>query len=390
MSEEPSLEQAEALLSSLVACPSVNPARRDTFESPFGEAALTEMLRDRTEQMGAAAELVDVSPRRPNLIAHFKGADSSRSLMLEAHSDTVSVEGFVGDPFDPVIRDGKLYGRGACDTKGPMAAMLLGIESVLASDGQPPVDVYFVSACDEESGGTGAKALMASGFRPDAAVVAEPTEMKLIHTSKGIVRFCVETLGKAAHTSRPELGLNAIYHMAHALRRIEQDLGRELAGRRHPLLGAPTICVSVIHGGSQVNVVPDTCHVEIDRRLIPDETAQQAEQELRDVLLSVARDVDDLQFALSETQFYPAFEQELECDFVQTAAGACRAVLGEAEFSAVHYGSDAGVYKAHGVPSLILGPGSIRQAHTKEEFIELEQVVTAARIYAEIIRSFAA
>jgi len=198
------------LLTELVRCASVSPGTGPVTGPPYGEGRLAALLAEKVRALGGGVELREVEPGRPNFIGTFEGRDPGRSLMLEAHGDTVAVDGMTIDPFAARVRDGRLYGRGSCDTKGSMAAMLLAIEQVLAQDGATPVTVYFVSTCGEEITGLGAKALAAEGFAADVAIIGEPTDLDVIHASKGSGRFRIETFGVAAHSSAPAGGVNAI------------------------------------------------------------------------------------------------------------------------------------------------------------------------------------
>ncbi len=185
--------------------------------------------------------------------------------------DTVSVAGMDIDPWDPQIREGKLYGRGACDTKAGLAAMMHAVAD-LARDGLVPnSEVWLAATIDEEYSYRGVAALCQPSFTADAAIVAEPTELRPVIASKGLVRWKIETIGKAAHSAKPHLGINAIEHMSRIIQAIEQDT-QALASKQHPLLGPATCNVGVIRGGVQINFVPDRCEIEIDRRLLPGET----------------------------------------------------------------------------------------------------------------------
>lgn len=375
------------LLSELVACPSVNATDCEVIEPPFGEARMAALLETRLKAMGAQVTLSEIAPGRPNLVALFKGKDRSRSLMLEAHSDVVPVDGMTA-PFEPRIENGKLYGRGACDTKGPMAAMLKGIEKLLDEEGEPPTDLYFVSACDEEHGARGAHKLMADGFRADAAIVGEPTELAIVHMHKGVMRWRLTTHGKAAHSATPAEGVNAIAHMAKAIEVINGSMAARLAEKHHAQLGHPCLSVGVIHGGTQVNIVPAECYVEIDRRMLPDEDGAELTLELTREMERLSERVEDFRFTLEQTESYSPLAREKDSFIARVVVAACEKCLGQAEFIAVGYGTDGGVFDAAGIPSIIFGPGSAAQAHKAVEFIELAQVKQAVDVYADCIRQF--
>lgn len=385
MAKLPSLKCVTEFLADLVACPSVDAGERTSFERPYGEAALVELLERKIAPWGAEITVTEVFPNRPNLLAHFRGTDRTKSLLLEAHADTVDVTDMAFDPFDPVVADGRLRGRGACDTKGGMAAMLLALRYLLDRDGQPPIDVYFAATCNEETGAGGAKRLMTDGLRPDAAIVAEPTELEIVYATRGAVRLLIKTRGVPAHSSTPGRGVNAIDHMRRILAAIEEQMAPSLAQRPHPVMGAPTICVGTIHGGTQVNVVPAACAIEVDRRLVPGEDAAEVEREIAEMVAAAGQGLDQFDATCRTMRGYPPFEEDADGPLAQRVAAACQKVLSRATFATAPWSCDAGVFKQAGIPSIVLGPGSIRQAHTRDESIELAQVVTAVELYAEIL-----
>ena len=386
MSLPSSTPNAAELLARLVSCPSVNPGRRTPTGPPYGEESLAQLLASILTGWGAKAEVRHVAPGRPNVVARFDGRDPSRALMLEVHSDTVGAEDMEVEPFAAAVKDGRLYGRGACDDKGPMTAMLLAIRRML-DRGEPfPVNLFFVSTCDEELGSGGAKALMEEGFRADAAVVGEPTDLRVIHAHKGALRWRILTKGLAVHSSVPDRGVNAIYQMRRVVDVIENGLAPSLHGRRHPLLGEATVSVGTIRGGTQPNVVPAECEIEVDRRLLPGEREEDATSELRRRLDDLARGDPRFHFTIEETQHFPPFEQDREAPVARLTADACRKVLGEATLEMAPWASNAGTFREAGVPSVLFGPGSIRQAHTAMEYIELNELEKAALVYEEIIR----
>ena len=366
------MNQVTELLAQLVACPSVNPKGVAPTGPPYGEAGMAELLAKLLKSWGGQVQIVETAPGRPNVLACFPGKNPKRSLLLDAHTDIVAVDGMIIPPFTPTIRDGKLYGRGACDTKGPLAAMLIGLRRVLDA-GQPPVTVWFAGTCNEELGATGAIALMESGFRADMAIVGEPTSFKIVHLHKGALRATLETAGVAAHSSTPHLGVNAIYKMAAVITRLE----KMSFPVTHPQLGGPTVNVGTVTGGSQVNIVPASCRIDVDRRLLPGET--------KDEIVRQFVGTDDV--TCTVTEFYPPFEEPLGSPVIKLVANACQRILGRVEYSTPPYATNAGAFKAAGIPSVVFGPGHAAQAHTKDEYIELALVEQAVEVYAEIIRN---
>ena len=379
--------EASRLLSRLVACPSVNPAGRTSVASPYGEMRLDELLRSELDSLGARTEIQTVAEGRTNLIARFEGLRPHPTLMFEAHGDTVQADGMSVPPFEAQIRDGRLSGRGACDAKGPMAAMLLGLRRALAgAHGRLPVPVCFVSTCDEEVGAAGVRALIAGGFRVDLAVVGEPTDLAIVHVHKGALRLRIRTLGVAAHSADPSRGINAISQMRHVLEALDERLAPALQRQSHPVLGPPTLSIGTIRGGSQVNVVPDECEIEVDRRLLPGEDKARIVAGVIGELDGIRQRRPDFSFRVEESQFYPPFESPLQSPICQQLAEACRRTLGAELFRGAQWASNAGYLAEAGIPSVVFGPGSVHQAHTRDEFIALDQVARAAETYAEFIR----
>jgi acetylornithine deacetylase len=301
--------------------------------------------------------------------------------------DTVSITGMTIPPFDPVLRDGCLYGRGACDTKGGLAAMMHAVAALKERSITPPCEVWLAAVVDEEFAFRGVLALC-DGLQAHAAVVAEPTSLRPVIASKGVLRWKIRTNGKAAHSSRPELGVNAISHMARIVSAFERD-GDVLAAKAHPLLGPATVNVGVIRGGVQVNFVPDSCEIEVDRRLLPGESADdvlagyaamlaglKAGHPLLDAEMSVPMIVD------------PALETKPDAQVAVVAQRVLQKLGLDSTLAGVPYGSDASKLARHGVPAIIFGPGSIDRAHGAVEYVECDQVATAASFYHDFLLEF--
>ena len=214
-------------LSDLVAINSINPAYHDGVSEEGVARYVDEFFRSRNIETFRQT----VMPGRSNVIARVPGRNPERRIVLEAHMDTVSVRGMTIPPFDPVVRDGLLYGRGSCDTKAGLAAMMHAVASL---EGPPPCEVWLAAVVDEEFSFQGVLALC-DGLRADAAIVAEPTSLRAVIASKGVLRWKIRTRGKAAHSSKPHLGINAISHMAQIISALDRD-AESLANRSHPLL----------------------------------------------------------------------------------------------------------------------------------------------------------
>jgi acetylornithine deacetylase len=359
-----------------------------TLEPPYGEARIATLLQNLLSGWGAKVDIRKVLPGRPNLIARFEGKSQNPVLMLEAHADTVAVDHMKIPPFEPAIRKGRLYGRGACDTKGSIAAMLWGIRKILDNHGRPPCPVVFVATCDEEQGARGAARLMEDGFRPDFAIVGEPTELAIVQAHKGAVRWRIRTLGVSGHSSNPSGGVNAISLMRRVLDVLEGPFTADFHSTIHPRLGGPTLSVGTIQGGNQVNIIPDRCEIQVDRRMIPGEEAHRLTELLRERLDALASEDSRFAYELEEYEHYPAFEQDLDHPFAIRFRKVLQQWQGEAKIDVAPWCANAGFFKQAGIPCLVFGPGSIRQAHTAEEYVELSQVEKASEILAEYILRF--
>ncbi len=259
------------LLRDLVSIPSVNPQGNPGTDRT-GEQAMGEYVADFLRARGAEVSLEQVAPGRPNVAAHFKPQKPAKArLAFAPHLDTVSVAGMTIPPFDPEIRDGKLFGRGSSDTKGPMAAALwaLGEWAESPARARSQIEWTFLALMGEEAGNDGAIAMAKKGFSSDLTLVLEPTSLEVVTAHKGALWLEVHTGGVACHGSTPEKGRNAIYAMRRVLGIIEEKMIPELASRPHPRLGPATVNVGTISGGSKINIVPDACRIELDCRVVP-------------------------------------------------------------------------------------------------------------------------
>jgi acetylornithine deacetylase len=371
-------------LADLVRINSVNP----NYPGGVSEAAVARYVEAFFARRGIETWRQSVLPDRDNVVARLPGRDPARRIVLEAHMDTVSVAGMTIAPHEPVIRAGRMHGRGCCDTKGGMAAMMHALASLAAERIMPACEVWFAATIDEEFSYRGVVALC-EDLRADAAIVAEPTSLRPVIASKGLVRFKIETLGRAAHSAKPHLGVNAIEQMARVIRAIEDDTAR-LSHTIHPLLGPPTCNVGLIRGGVQINLVPASCEIELDRRMLPGETVPGVLAHYQQLLDSLTREHPGLRAVMHPPMLT---DVPLETDLYAAPVCCLRSVLDELQIESTPIGvpfcSDASKFGALGIPSLILGPGSIDQAHAADEFIECDQVTLAAEIYRRLLIRFA-
>jgi acetylornithine deacetylase/succinyl-diaminopimelate desuccinylase-like protein len=357
----------------LVRIPSVNPDG-DPGTPQTGEAACAEWLAKFLSAAGADAGLRDVLPGRPNVVARFPSDHPGKPRVLFApHTDTVSVTGMTIEPFSGEIRDGKLFGRGASDTKGPMASMLWALKEAAPLIPSLPYEIWFAGLMGEEAGQHGAKALSAQ--EKFAFVIAgEPTGLNVVHAHKGSAWLSLLTTGVAAHASKPETGVNAVYKMFEAVDAIRTELVPAFAKLSDPVLGHPTASVGTIAGGSKVNIVPDSCRAGVDLRTIPGQNLSIVGKILR------AR-VPDIEISMAVSQ--PLFTDPSH-PLVQ-ALQRCGAGLASAPWFC-----DAAVFSADGSPAVAMGPGSIAQAHTCDEFISLDDLEKGAEFFLGFLRSLGA
>jgi len=378
-------EHVIKVLSNLVAIESINASMKGAKNK---EAVIGNYIFDYLSGLGMEVQRDEALPGRPNILGRLAGADSRRRLLFEAHLDTMPVEGMEIDPFDPKIEEGRLYGRGACDTKASIAAMLCALKAA-KEQGRPKADIYFLGSVDEEYTFKGILHFLKGGFWAQGAVTGEPTELDLVIAHKGMVRWRIVVTGKAAHSSKPQEGINAITKMARIINRIEEEMQPRLSKISHPLVGPPTLSIGKIEGGIQINIVPDRCVIELDRRLNPGEDPDSVLASFEELLGDMRRRDPELQVAMEDPFLvdYALETRETE-EVADVAKAAIAEVLGKAKVKGVPYGTDGSKTARAGIPTIVLGPGSIDQAHTASEFVEIDQVVKATEIYARMMLAF--
>ena len=369
------------LLQQLVRIPSVNPDN-PAGTGRTGEAELAGFLKGWLEDLGATVTLEEIKPERPNLIARFAPRDERPRILLGPHLDTVGVGSMTIDPFGGEIRDGKLWGRGASDTKGPMAAMLWGLKENAKILPSLPVAVDFVAFMGEESSQWGSKDFAKHhGHDYAFAIVGEPTSLEIVHTTKGSLWATLRATGKAAHSSQPERGENAAMKLARALDVLERALSAELATYTHPVLGRSTLNVGVLRSGSRPNIVPDLADAEIDIRITP------ALRDAGGALDLLERTIQRLDLPLEIVR--PHENPPMEIPATHPYIHRIQEVRAASKPVGAPWFSDAAHLSAAGVPSVCMGPGSIDQAHTCDEFIEIAALEEGAAFFTDFVRSLA-
>jgi acetylornithine deacetylase len=371
------------LLWALVAIPSVNPMGRSVAGPEYFETRLGDYLEEWFGDLGVRCERQPAAPGRDNIVAWYDAPGARRTVLFDVHQDTVPVDGMTIPPFVPEITGGRLTGRGSCDVKGSMAAMLTAFGRLVRERPAGSASVVLACTVDEEFTHVGASTLAESPHGAELAIVAEPTLLNLVDCHKGALRWKIRTKGTACHSSTPHLGANAIYRMGRVLDLLETYAGALAASKPDPVLGPPTLSVGRIEGGQSVNVVPDWCEIEVDRRLIPGEDAAVAMQTVTALAERLFESGDCLEISQPWVHMPPLSSRAAEWTdrlsaAIETATGYRPQVMG------VPFGTDAGPLSAAGTPCVVFGPGDIAQAHTKDEWIDLEQVRMAALAYYQI------
>ncbi|MEA3213720.1 MAG: succinyl-diaminopimelate desuccinylase [Chthoniobacter sp.] len=360
------------LLQALIRIPSVNPHGDPGIEA-VGEKQLAEWLAIFLESIGAEVELREVLPDRPNVVARWRADRPGKPKLLFApHTDTVSVEGMSIDPFGAELRDGKIWGRGASDTKGSMAAMLWALRGFRGRLGGLGHEIWFAGLMSEETSQHGSRAL-ASEERFDFVIAGEPTGLDVVHTHKGSAFLNLVTHGTAGHASRPDPGGNAIDKMHDVLGIVRTELAAEFAAQRHPLLGHSTLSIGTIHGGTKTNIIPDRCTASVDLRFVPAHYRATIIDEIAARLRRVCPDLEVSAIPAPPLQTDPAHPLIAKLE-------ACGArPVGAPWFC------DACYFAERGMPAVAIGPGSIEQAHTRDEWIAVEELERGADFFARFL-----
>lgn len=358
----------DRLLSDLVAIDSVNPT---LVPGAAGEAGVARRLIEELDAIGLTVEVQVVAAGRPNVVGTLRGRAPGRSLMLCGHIDTVGVSG-MDAPFDPVLKDGRLYGRGAQDMKGGVAAMIDAVRAIAEGGGLDAGEVIVACVVDEEHSSIGADALV-TRWRADAGVVTEPTDLDIAICHKGFAWSEIVTTGKAAHGSRPADGVDAIVHMGRVLVELGALDAALQAGARHPRLGSASLHASTVQGGHELSSYPDRCALQLERRTIPGEPAGALDREVEAILARLA--AADPAFRATATPLFsrPPYEIDPAHPLPGLLTGTARAVGCRADTIGMSFWTDAAVLGDAGIPSVLFGPTGAG-LHSIEEWVDLASV----------------
>lgn len=367
------------LTSDLIAIPSVNPQDETMNEPPYGETAMADYVFNWLRQHGLDVQADAVEPDRSNILAVAEGAQTDQTLLVCAHMDTVDVQDMTIDPFTPTIADGRLYGRGSSDDKGPLAALMIAFRDRVRK-GNLPCNLAFLASCGEEYNLLGARhCARTMGRQLTAAIMAEPTDHKVVVAHKGVIRVSLTCSGKSAHSSTPQLGENAVYRMARVLLAIE-SFGQNLAARPpHPQLNTETLSATIVQGGRQINVIPDRCETRIDWRLLPGRTPEQCKSELADYLKT---NLPAIPVTLETINQYESMETDASAPIVANLLHAAGKVTASPEAIVVGYATDASAFSHLNIPTPVFGPGHAAQAHTQDEFIDIAELEKGLAAYS--------
>ena len=355
-----------------------------------GEQEVCEYLSDILKSLGMKVRLQEVLPKRPNIIAEVLGGNNGKSIMFNGHIDTVpigNIEKWNTDPYKAIIKDSKLFGRGATDMKGSIASMIIAIKYIMNNVENFNGKIIFTGVMAEETTGLGTQKVLEENIKTDMAIVGEPSDEKIYRAHKGTIWFNIFTYGKLEHSSESDTeSNNAIINMMRLIEEINK-ISKELEGKNNSLVGHPSINVGLIEGGTKQNMIADSCKVSIDRRILPEEEPNEILDELR-VRFDNLRLIDNrLKFNIEKDTIREAVEVSESEPIVQEVKRAVNKILNiNPIVSGMKATTDMSILVNQGnIPSVIYGPGFIKQAHTIDEFIEVERLVESSQVYAEVL-----
>lgn len=385
-------QEAFYLLEQLVAVPSINPGDQELDDGQYSEKIIGDVLLDYIQEYlpSFSCWKEEVLPDRFNCCASYICSEKYPTILLETHLDTVDVNGMIIEPFTLNAKDRKWFGRGACDAKGQLTAMLIGLRKAMdENNGELPVNILFFAVVDEEHKHRGVDYLVNHSLDADLAIVGEPTELKFGAFHKGSIRFVIETSGRSVHSSTPWDGENAIEKMTEVIMVLKEEVKFAVEDIVHPMCGNSSLSVTLISGGEQVNIIPDTCFIHIDRRLNPQE-------DWKDVLEDTKRMVQDnvsreLWNDITWHKPYlvdPPLTNNLENVGLVGLSNVVSQIDPDFEYVGLQFGCDASKIQPVGIPTVVFGPGSIREAHTADEWILADDLLKAIDMYSIIFQKF--
>lgn len=370
---------ALALTRALVAVDSRNP---DLIPGAPGEGPVAERLAEILTSWGLTATLLDAGDGRPNVVARAKGKGTGRSLLFNGHLDTVGVEGMIHAPWDPAIRDGRLYGRGSTDMKAGVAAMCSA--AVRALDAGLAGEIIITAVADEEYASIGTRAIIDAGIRADAAIVTEPTRLAIVPAHRGFAWADLTVFGRAAHGSRYDIGVDANTLAALVMAEVEHHQQRVLTTHTHPLLGRASLHAARISGGLGLSTYSDKCVVSYERRTLPGESAESFVAELNAACDRVRATRPELRTEIAVGFTQGPNDIAPDHPIVRALGAALTAEQRPAPIEGLACWTDAALLTAAGVPAICFGPGDIALAHAAEEYVQVEEIEIATRVLTRL------
>lgn len=358
----------------------------DTSNPPGNEAILSAWIADYLSPYGFEVEQPSCGDNRKSIIASLKMGPGPK-IVLNGHLDVVPAgEGWDQDPFEAVTRDGRLYGRGSADMKGGVAAMICAAERIANSHSQLSGELCLVFVADEEVVNLGNISCRNGWLDADCVVIGEPTEMQIEIAHKGTARFKISVEGKSCHSSMPWNGVNAIVQATKVIGAI-REFDESLKQITHPLLSRPSVAVTMIEGGEKDNIIPDNCNLYVDYRMIPGDTGDSVEKKLNGYLEAIGKEDDKFSCTVSRYINLEPGEISMDHPFVQEAAHVFEDTFGKEpvirDFPAT---CEQVLFTREHIPAIVMGPGSIEQAHIRNEYVEISQLEEAADYYEALAR----
>jgi acetylornithine deacetylase len=384
MADLPKIDEKATLsiMEKLVSINSVNPC----IEKGQGEIEVSKYIAGFLEKLGLEVRTQEVVDGRFNLIGTLRGSGKGKNLMFNGHTDTVGIRNMSIEPLKPSVENGRLHGRGSCDMKGPIAAMISALKTLSESKVELKGNVSLSTVVGEEFDNVGANKLVTEkqfGKLTQALIVGEPTSLQLAIKHKGFANIEVEVEGKAAHGSVPEKGVDAIEKAAKIIVEMEK-LKKTFGSKKDPLLGEPKMHTSTIEGGREWSVVPDRCVVRFELRTIPEYATSQALKDVENIIRELGSKDPDLKAKVGLFLSGEPLNTSHEEPMIKGLQKAIKAVKGiQPQIIGLPFYTEAAIFaKALNVPACIIGPGDIAQAHSADEFVRVSEVFEAARIYA--------
>ncbi|MFQ6009791.1 MAG: M20 family metallopeptidase [Candidatus Aenigmatarchaeota archaeon] len=354
---------------------------------PGNEKVVVDILAEELKKLGLEVRLLEVAHERPNLLATWRGGEGKK-LIIHSHTDTIPAgDGWEHNPFGGEVENGKIYGRGAADMKGSLAAMVCAIEQLKKEGWEPNGELMILACCNEEMGDREEIGMkhVADKITGDLIVMADTSDFNIIVAEKGMLWMEFIAKGKQAHGSMPWLGVNAIEMLGRflmELKKLEFDV-------EHPLLGKSTLSINMLSGGVKTNAVPGKARSTVDIRLVPGEDKDKVKERIAEIIRRMKEKDKEVDIEMKEIVYYDPVETSPDQAFVAQLKETVERVLGkEVKVMGEHGATGAGIFISHGIPAVVCGPGKPEVAHARDEYIEIDDLVKACEIYVDFAKKF--